>query len=347
MKILENIGITFDDVLLVPQKSSISSRFSGEIDLSIKFVPGIELKYGIISSNMDSITEASMANKMYELGGLGIIHRFLTVDRHIELLNKINGPKVLCIGVGKEEFARFQTISNKINLSAVLIDIAHGHSEVMLKQIKRIQEVSKIPIIAGNIATYNGTLELLNAGACSIKCGVGNGSVCTTRIQTGCGVPLLTSLIEARRAIEDYCEENEPEFKPTLICDGGVRNSGDIIKAYAAGADVVMTGSLFAATDETPGELIKSNGKVVKVYRGMASRAAQENWKGFATSIEGEMTYLPYKGPLGLIFNELIAGMLSGMSYQDALNIKQLRENAEFIRMTLAGYKESLPHGIV
>ncbi|MFA5048235.1 MAG: IMP dehydrogenase [Patescibacteria group bacterium] len=347
MKILDNVGLSFDDVLLIPQKSSISSRFSGEVDLTTVLVPDIVLKYPIISANMDTVTEDAMAKEMESLGGIGIVHRFLSIENHIDLLKNISGNKVLCIGVGKEEFLRFQTIFQLVKINALLIDIAHGHSEVMLKQIKRIKDVCSVPIIAGNVATYDGVLELLNAGVCSVKVGVGPGSLCTTRIQTGCGVPQMTAIIEARRALEDFCIDKVLNFKPTIIADGGIRYSGDIVKSFAAGADAVMIGNLFAGTEEAPGEKIRGKKGIEKKYRGMASKDAQENWKGYASSVEGEMMFLPYKGQVRYVFEELITGILSGMSYQDAKNLTELKENAEFIKITSAGYKESLPHGIL
>lgn len=296
---------------------------------------------------MDTVTEEDMAKEMNNLGGLGIIHRFLSVEQHKRLLLNIPSPKVVCIGVGKEEFARFQEIISGTQIIAVLIDIAHGHSEVMAKQINRIKSVSNMPIIAGNVATYDGALDLLNAGVSSIKCGVGPGSLCTTRIQTGCGVPQLTAVMEVRRAVEDFCSGKGLNFKPTIIADGGIRYSGDIVKSFAAGADAVMIGNLFAGTEEAPGERVRTKKGIEKKYRGMASKDAQENWKGYASSIEGEMTFLPYKGQVKYVFEELITGILSGMSYQDAKTLTELRENAEFIQITSAGYKESLPHGVL
>lgn len=347
MKILDSVGLSFDDVLLVPQRSCITSRFSGEVDLTTELVPGITLKYPIISANMDTVTENSMAREMENLGGLGIIHRFLSVENHIDLLRNVDKNKVLCIGVGKDEFLRFKTISELVPISAILIDIAHGHSEVMFKQINRIKEVSAAPIIAGNVATYSGVLELLEAGVSSVKVGVGPGSLCTTRIQTGCGMPQLTAIIEARRALEGFCSGKELQFKPTIIADGGIRYSGDIVKSFAAGADAVMIGNLFAGTEEAPGERVRTKKGIEKKYRGMASKDAQENWKGYASSIEGEMTFLPYKGQVKYVFEELVTGILSGMSYQDAKNLSELRDNAEFVQITAAGYKESLPHGLL
>jgi len=349
-KILEDYGLSIDDVLLIPRKSTIASRFNGEIDLSVEIVPNLKLKYPLISSNMDTITEKDMANEMASLGGLGIIHRFLKIEDHFNMMieNRMRG-RVLCVGVGEEGFDRFMYFWNRNKLGdieAVLIDIAHGHSNVMLKHIERIKNMApELPIIAGNTATYEGTYELLMAGVECCKVGVGNGGLCSTRIHTGNGVPQITTLMEARRAVEDYSSSHKPLFKPTIICDGGVKNSGDIIKVLAAGADVVMSGALFAGTKEACGETSKlRTGEVVKCYRGMSSFSCQQNWKGSAKSVEGEETYVPYKGPVKDVFDSLIGGMLSGMSYQDAHNIKELQDNAVFIKQTSAGFMESQPH---
>jgi len=349
--IREDTGLSFDDVLLVPRKSTINSRFDGEIDLSVELVPNVKLEFPLVSANMDTITETDMSNEMYRLGGLGIVHRFLPAGLHYDMLTKIMGARILCVGVGEKEFERFSYFwerRNTINIQAVLVDVAHGYSTVMFEQIDRIKRLApNFPIIAGNVACYNGALDLLTAGIHSIKCGVGPGSVCSTRIQTGNGVPQLTAIMECRRAIDDFCNGKNLSFVPTLIADGGVRAGGDVVKSLAGGANAVMIGNLFAATEEATGELVRTKTGIVKKYRGLASRDAQENWKGFATSIEGEMTFISYKGPVKNVFNELITGVLSGMSYQDAHNLKELQENAVFIRQTSAGYRESQPHALL
>jgi IMP dehydrogenase len=336
-------ALSFDDVLLVPQKSSISSRFSGEIDLSVEILPGVTLKYPLISSNMDTVTEFRMSQKMFELGGLGIIHRFMDVAQHLEQVSATS-YKILCIGVGEGGIKRLQS-ANKcyLKLDGVLIDVAHGHSDAIIEQIKKIKQIdSNISVVAGNVATYHGAKDLINAGADCIKAGVGPGAVCTTRIQTGCGVPQLTAVMDVVRAAKE-CDR-----KVTVISDGGIKNSGDCIKALAVGADALMIGMLFAGTKEAPGDIIKLPGKpALKIYRGMASREAQESWKGKASSVEGEMTWINYKGSVENIFGEIVSGMLSGMSYQNAKNLQELRENAEFVKMTSGGLKESMPHGIL
>lgn len=347
----KDLGLSFDDVLLVPHRSTFSSRFSGEIDLSTQLLPNIKLQYPLVSANMDSVTSEKMAKVIDVLGGLGIVHRFMPIEEHYQILRNLSGPKILCVGVGNTD--RLLGLED-YKPDAVLIDVAHGHSNAVIETIKISKEFyNDVPVIAGNVATFNGTLDLLKAGADCIKVGVGVGSLCTTRIKTGCGVPQLTAIMEAKRAVErwaiEYISLNEVEdldWVPTIISDGGVKNSGDAVKALAAGADAVMVGNIFAGTEEAPGDIVNFPGKgKMKVYRGMASRSAQESWKGRATSVEGELTYVPYKGSVKYIFEDFINGMLSGMSYQDAKNIIELQENAEFIQMTSAGYRESLPHG--
>lgn len=333
MKILKEEGLSFDDVLLVPQHSTIQSRFGDEIDLSCSIGQQV-FKYPIISSNMDTITECCMANTMNKLGGLGIVHRFMSVPSQYELLSKIEGFKVGCIGVGQESKSRATSI--KSICDALLIDVAHGDSEVVFDQIKWLKDKwPELPVIAGNICTYSAAINLINLGVSYIKIGVGPGSMCSTRIQTGCGVPQLTAIADVASAIPK-------DSTVGIIADGGIASSGSIVKALAAGANMVMIGNLFAGTDETPGEVFHNN----KWYRGQASRMFQEEWKGKATSIEGVAHLLPCKGSVVDIFKDLISGILSGMSYLNARNLAELRENAVFIRQTSSGYRESTPHGL-
>ena len=719
MKILNEIGLTFDDVLLVPRKSTIKSRFGNEIDLSVEILPGIKITHPIISANMDTVSEYRLVNKIQDLGGLGIIHRFLDIEEHKRQLELIEGPKIGCIGLGEDGRQRAKDLASLCD--AFLIDVAHGHSNPVLNQIRWIKENLGKYVIAGNVATGAGVEDLAKAGADSIKIGVGPGclrkgtrvllsngtykniediqigdrvinkngnavavlnkkktgikkiyklrhaqfyestyvtgdhnywvgdlnsvsksvlksrgysalldiqsktipkqskykwksvkdlkqdvclmpkniqweipetfcvpdemkdifnifnlkpsyelgyifglflgdgtatnkkysntsvnyqiswslgkeeieindklmmyiksvfdkqvnvsyvknmiktnfsdkflsklfvsfgkktekhlpryllannkkylqglieglvdsdgcvqdggriqfkntsrrlielfnictfllegyfpnnsfeeptagglkgcnvencnssyrarigstqhkrltkdyyackvlevvdtgildevydievdcpthsfiannaivhnSLCTTRIKTGHGVPQLTALVEGRNALYDLVQMGlfkETGWVPTLIGDGGIKNSGDIVKALIAGADSVMIGSLFAGTDEAPGDVIVGPNRIrMKQYRGMASKEAQESWKGRATSVEGEATWIPYQGNLENIYNDLISGILSGMSYQDARTICELRKNAVFIRQTSAGLYESKPH---
>lgn len=343
LRIRNEIGLTFDDVILVPRFSMINSRFSGEIDLGIRLTKNISLKIPIISANMDTITSEKMAQVMYKCGGLGIPHRFMTPNEQNLALAVLDGPKVVCIGVGNSSRERLDNIAMNLSIDAVLIDIAHGHCHAMTDQIKWVKDhYPDIDVIAGNIATQEGCADLINAGADSIKCGIGCGALCTTRIKTGNGVPQLTAIADCAEVIMSV------NTAVSLIADGGIRSSGDILKALAAGADAVMIGSLFAGTDETPGEITSNAyGKQYKIYRGMASSVAQMSWKGYASSIEGESQKVPYKGPVKNIIEDLVAGILSGMSYQNARSINELQTHCEFVRQTYYGHKEGLPHGLL
>jgi len=346
MKIREDIGLTFDDVLLVPRKSAIDSRFNGEIDFTMQFLPNVSLRYPLISANMDSVTELQMMQAMHKLHGLGIIHRFMPIEKHKSMLNASGvGPTIGCVGIGDNGKKRAEALVAVCD--GFLVDIAHGHCDAMIRQIEWLKSLEK-PVIAGNIATASGAIDLMDAGAHSIKVGVGPGSLCSTRLKTGAGIPQLTAIMDVREAIDAwYRYKDQDFFKPTLIADGGIKNSGDIIKAFVAGADAVMMGNVFAGTEESPGQIINMPGKgKIKVYRGMASKEAQEDWKGKATSIEGEMTWVPYKGSVDNIFEDIINGMCSGMSYQNARNVNELRENAVFVRQTPAGYVEAQPHAL-
>lgn len=346
MRILDEVGLAFDDVLLVPRRSDISSRFGDEIDMSVEFLPGLKIKYPIVSANMDRVSDGTFVSKLVELGGIGIVHRFLNFEDHVKELKKIpEGFRIGCIGVGPSGLDRLKFLVNQaVNLSGVLIDVAHGHSASVIRQIREIKgQHPELPIIAGNVATYDGTLDLLQAGADSIKVGVGCGSLCSTRVHTGNGVPQLTAVIDCKQAIVDFTRGGPSK---TLVADGGVRFGGDCCKALAAGADAVMMGSVFAGTYESPGKIIRTNGGLFKNYRGSASLSAQEEWKGVPTSVEGESTLVPYKGSLEEVFTDFMAGVKSGFSYQNAHSISDIRAHAVFRRQTQAGYIESTPHGV-
>jgi IMP dehydrogenase len=344
-----NPGLTFDDILLIPRKSTIPNRSTDYIDLMSPVIPGhFNIKYPLISANMDTVTSVEMASEMVRLGGLGIIHRFMSITDHIKALETyISSSKsyktksVACIGIGKDGIDRLEAL--RPYCSSVLIDIAHGHSDNMIDQVKRVKDrYPNLPIIAGNVATAEGALDLIEVGANAIKIGVGPGALCSTRVFTGCGVPQLTAILNVAAAIK---ETNQPVG---LIADGGIRNSGDIMKALAAGADTVMIGKLFAGTTETPGDLFSCPKRgLYKTYRGMSSETAQRDWKGYVKSVEGEVTQVSWRGPVESIFTSIVQNLLSGMSYLNAKNLHELRENACAIPQSLASMKESTPHGIL
>lgn len=348
IKIVE--GLTFDDVLLAPKGSTVYSRKN--VSLTANLFRDTNIDVPLISANMDTVTEHMMADTMQALGGLGVIHRFLSRSEQYASLALLNGPRILTIGVKAEDLDFVKKAHEGINggVTAVLIDVAHGHSNRVVELVRVLKErYPDLPVIAGNVATFQGARDLILAGADSIKVGVGPGSVCTTRIVTGCGVPQLTAIMEVRRAINTCTGplEQRTGFEPTLIADGGIRTSGDIVKALAAGADTVMIGSLFAGTDEAPGaKLVGPDGRHYKTYRGMASKSAQLSI-GVDRTAEGVEVTIPYKGSVVPIFNELVDGIKSGLSYLNCHSLAELQEaEIEMYRMSHAGFVESHPHAM-
>lgn len=466
-----NEGLTFDDVLLVPKRSSVNSR--KDIDLSSQFTKDIVLNFPIISAPMDTVTEGEMAIAMARNGGLGIIHRFCSIEDQVKEVLKVKRAEnylienPICIlpqttlreikkkaeehhlqtflvvdeerrllgliskrdyvleddmdkraeeimtpfeklivsykridfeeakkifknykiekipivddkrrALGLITFRDFQYSLNKkasrdkkgrllvgasigirgdyleraeelvkAGVDILCIDVAHGHLEKCLKAVSEVKKkFPEIPLIAGNIATQEGAHDLKNAGADIIKVGIGPGSACTTRVIAGVGVPQITAIFEARKGAGDV----------PIIADGGCRNSGDIVKALAAGANFVMLGSLLAGTDEAPGKIYSLNNKKVKLFRGMASAAAyQDKVKNINETNEYEPTaegvsygFVDYKGPVGQILDNLEKGMRSGFSYCGARNLEELWQNAEFIKITERSFYEGLPHDI-
>ncbi len=332
-------GFTFDDVLLVPAKSEMRSRRDPELRASLTKNKMIDMP--MISANMDTITEANMAIAMDQQGGFGIIHRFMTVEDQVNEVKKVkdSGAKNIgaSIGVSTESQDRAHALV-AAGVNVITIDIAHGHSVQMLETLAWLKkEFPNVDVIAGNVATPEGTRDLIEAGADAIKVGIGPGSMCTTRIITGCGVPQLTAIA--------LCAEAAREKNVPVIADGGIRSSGDIVKALAAGASTVMLGSILAGTIETPGLI--QHGQ--KHYRGMASRAAQDSWRGgvpTGMAPEGESTKVYIKGHLSDVLGELAGGLRSGMTYINAMEHGQIMEKARFMEMTPMGINESRAHGV-
>ncbi len=470
-------GVTFDDVLLVPKYSKVTSR--SDTDLSTKLSKNISLNIPLISANMDTVTESSMAVTVAREGGIGIIHRFLTIEQQVNEVLKVkrsgsiiienpytisssltikhafsvmnekqvsgllvtdSNSKIIGIlterdvlfeptdstklvkelmtkdvvtaklGVDLEQVKEIlkhnrieklpivddnnhvkglitsQDISNLekypnaskdkkgrplvgsavgvkgdfmertealINAGAdvLVVDIAHGHSENAINTVKNIKKAfPDCELIAGNVATANGTEDLIKAGVDAVKVGVGSGSICITRVITGSGVPQLTAVFDCAKVGNDH--------GIPIISDGGTRNSGDATKALAAGASSIMVGSILGGTDESPGSTITKNGKRFKIYRGMASLAASMGRRSKETGTfeladdlndyvaEGVEAMVPYKGSVTEIITQITGGIRSGLSYCGASNIKQMQENAEFIKISRAGFAESQPHDV-
>ncbi|MES2527188.1 MAG: IMP dehydrogenase [Bdellovibrionota bacterium] len=335
-------GLTFDDVLLMPKHSEMSSRRAP--NLESKVTKNFTLKTPIISANMDTVTGPEMAIKMAELGGLGILHRFMSPEEQVRdvknMLAKIKPlglPVAASIGV-KEEGMRRADLLADAGVDIFTIDIAHGDSVMMLEVLSYVKKkYPKIDVIAGNTAMPDGVRRLIDAGADSVKIGIGPGSMCTTRIITGCGVPQLTAVA--------MCVLEAAKSGVPVIADGGIKTSGDIVKAFAAGAQTVMLGSMLSGCLETPGEI--EGGR--KRYRGMASKDAQVSWRGElpkGMAAEGEARWVPCKGSVENIVHELCGGIRSGMTYVNANTIAEIHKNGLFMEMTSSGMIESKPHGL-
>jgi IMP dehydrogenase len=338
--LLRGKGLTYDDVLIVPSKSAVRSRKDPALTTRITRRHRAEMPF--ISANMDTVTESEMAVAMSGLGGLGILHRFMSVEAQVQEVRKVkeSGAKLVAasIGVNEEGRSRAEALVRE-GANILTIDIAHGHSIAMIETLKWLRDKfgDGVDLIAGNVATPEATVELIEAGADAIKVGIGPGSMCTTRIITGAGVPQLTAVA--------WCSEAARAHGVPIIADGGLRASGDVVKALAAGAESVMLGSLLAGTLETPGEI--HSGK--KHYRGMASRSAQISWRGNlpeGMAPEGEATAVPVKGHVRDVVMELAGGLRSGMSYINASELSEIPEKARFIEMSANGYRESGAHGV-
>ena len=332
-------GLTFDDVLMIPRKSEVRSR--KDPTLKTKVTKKMTIDIPIISANMDTITESGMAIALHKLGGMGIIHRFMTIEQQVNEVQLVKKAGALAISASIGVNADFKERAEKLinaGVNIMTIDIAHGHSIQMMETLKWLKDTyTNVEVIAGNLATPDAARDLIEAGADAIKVGIGPGSMCTTRIITGCGVPQLTAVA--------LCTEIAESYGVPVIADGGIRTSGDIVKALAAGASCVMLGSMLSGTLETPGEII--NGR--KQYRGMASKSAQVSWRGdlpTGMAPEGESTTVNVKGPVDVVIHELLGGIRSGMSYVNATTVKEISEKAHFMEMTPNGISESRAHGV-
>ena len=338
--------VCFDDVLLQPQKSNINSR--KEIDISCALDPTGKRSFRlpVISSPMDTVTESTMAVTMIRSGGLGIVHRYNSIEEQCSVVRNIaaeleetssSGINNIsaAVGVGSDFLQRSRSLVSS-GVKILCIDVAHGHHSLVERALKSAKDSfsSEITLIAGNVATTEGYIDLSNWGADAVRVGIGGGSICSTRIQTGHGVPTLQSVFDCRDAGD-----------AAIIADGGIKNAGDVVKALAAGADMVMLGSMLAGTRESPGEIYSSTeNKHYKIYRGMASPEAQIAWRGEARSLEGVSTTIPYKGSVEEILSNLHRNIKSGLSYSGAHNLSELRAKAVFIRQTSSGLGESRTH---
>lgn len=344
-------GLTFDDVLLVPNFTDIKRD---EVDVSTNLTAKVRLKLPLLSSPMDTVTNAQLAIALGKLGGLGVIHRNFTASGQAQEVKKVRKEVDLvaaAVGIGKDLDERMEALV-KEGVDVIVVDSAHGYSKGVIEATQYIAKQYKdIALISGSVATAAGAKALIEAGAQCLRVGMGPGSICTTRVVAGIGVPQVTAIFDTVSIASRY---NIP-----VIADGGLRFSGDIVKALAAGAAGVMAGSLFAGTKEAPGKVVTVVGKKYKAYRGMGSvsamkegsamRYGQEYRQGQEKKLvaEGVEGMVPYKGTVAEVVAQLMGGLRSGMYYVGAVSIAKLQEKARFIQITQASLTESHPHDIL
>ncbi|MBT9678095.1 IMP dehydrogenase [Levilactobacillus brevis] len=358
-------GFTFDDVLLIPAESHV---LPNEVDLSTQLAPNLKLNVPFLSASMDTVTETKMATTMARNGGLGVIHKNMSADDQAKMVAAVKAIEndasqypnaavdannhllvAAAVGVTSDTFDRASALLNA-GADAIIIDTAHGHSAGVLRKVAEIRhQLPDATLIAGNVATVEGTRALFEAGVDVVKVGIGPGSICTTRVVAGVGVPQLTAIYDAAQVAR--------EFGKPIIADGGMKYSGDIVKALAAGGNAVMFGSMFSGTDEAPGDIIEDGGKKYKTYRGMGSLASMSHgsadryFQGGVNEAnklvpEGIEARVEYKGSVNDIIFQMVGGLRSGMGYTGSATIQDLIDNAQFVRISNAGLIESHPHDV-
>lgn len=354
-------GYTFDDLLLVPAYSQV---VPADVQLNTRLCDGILLSIPVCSAAMDTVTESKMGIALAQAGGLGFIHKNLSSELQAEMVKEVKAAAVLsnsavdargkllagaAVGVSEGTMARVQLLV-EAGVDIITVDSAHGHSAGVIETVRKIHEkYPNLPLVGGNIVTGDAAQALIQAGASVLKVGVGPGSICTTRIVSGVGVPQLTAVSDVVQVAKRY--------NVGVIADGGIKFSGDIVKALAAGADAVMLGGLLAGCEETPGEIIEVYGKKVKTYVGMGSLSAMQRgssdryFQGGQKELkklvpEGIEATVPYKGPMSDVIYQMMGGLRSGMGYCGCATIEELKEKAQFVKISNAGLKESHPHTV-
>ena len=359
-------GLTFDDVLLIPAESHV---LPNEVDLSTQLADNLKLHIPLISAGMDTVTEGPMAIAMALQGGLGVVHKNMSIQAQAGEVANVKSVVVpagatkaavddnnrllvaAAVGVTSDTFERAEALL-KAGADAIVIDTAHGHSAGVLRKIAEIREhFPDATLIAGNVATGEATRALFDAGVDVVKVGIGPGSICTTRVVAGVGVPQITAIYDAASVAREY---NKP-----IVADGGIKYSGDVVKALAAGGNAVMLGSMLSGTTEAPGEVFEDNGKKYKAYRGMGSVGAMAQAHGSSDRYfqggvneanklvpEGIEARVEYKGDVSDIVFQIDGGLRSGMGYVGASDIPTLIEKAQFVQITNAGLIESHPHDV-
>ena len=349
--VMQNIiqALTFSDVLLIPQRSAVKSR--SQVSLKTRLTPKIEIDFPLISINMDCITGVEMSIAMAKFGGISLYPRFAPPEiqaKEVKQVIDAGFNVIAAVGIKPGEVERVDALVS-VGVEAITVDVAHAHQESCLEFIKIVKtKYPKLEIIAGVVATYEGAKDLFLAGVDAVRVGIGTGSTCTTRITTGSGMPQITAIMEAFRAGQ--------EFGKPIIADGGMKNSGDIAKALAAGANAVATGNLLAGANECPGSVFESDGKKYKEYNGSTSRTEKlrQTEKNFSEKspeyinfVEGIEGYVECRGPVSDILNVLDKGLRSGLSYSGAFNIEELHQKARFVQVTNSITIENNNRGVI
>jgi IMP dehydrogenase len=342
-------SLTFDDVTLIPQYSSVLPT---DTITNCKLSKNLNLQIPLLSSAMDTVTESKMAIAISKSGGIGVIHRNLSIEKQVVEIQKVKRSNCLvgaAIGVSSRDLERAEELS-RIKTNLIVIDTAHGHTKKVLNMIKKIKKKLKnSALCAGNIATGKAAKFLADNGVDIVKVGIGPGSICTTRLVAGIGVPQLSAVIDVKKALKKY--------NTKIISDGGIKFSGDLAKAIAAGADAIMIGSLFSGTMESPGKIIRYKGKLYKNFRGMGSVGAmnagsadryyQKKNKNIKKYVpEGVEGMVKFKGSVKEIIYNLVGGLKSSMGYMGAKTIKDLQKKGQFLKISKAGFYESMVHNV-
>jgi IMP dehydrogenase len=342
-------GLTFDDVLLIPARSDI---LPSQVSTETRLTNEIRLDIPIISAAMDTVTEAALAIALGRLGGLGVIHRNLAIESQVDEVRRAKDADVLvgaAVGVAGDADERAAALVSA-GADVIVVDTAHGHSAAVIRMVEKVKARHRVQVVAGNVATPEGTEELIAAGADCVKVGMGPGAICTTRIVAGAGMPQITAVFD--------CAEVADRAGIPICADGGVQHSGDIAKAIGAGASTVMLGGLLAGCDEAPGEFVETEDGRFKSYRGMGSLGAMEARRSrdrYGQADVGEFSKLVpegvegrvrAQGPLAAVVHQLVGGLRAGMGYAGTGTIDALRTNARFVRISGAGLRESHPHDV-
>jgi IMP dehydrogenase/GMP reductase len=346
-KVLDQVGLTYDDVILRPQYSDIRSR--NDVDTSVKLVEGITLRVPLVASSMHTVISVELAAKLWELGGIAQIHQFQSIDKEVEMLTAIKAKKAKVIGVvgaTKDYYERAKALADA-GVDALSIDTPHAHSIYAIEATKKLKQAfPRLPLIVGTVATKEGVHDLIQAGADSIKFGVGAGAACTTRISAGVGVPQFSAILDGVQGLSKHV---------TLIADAGIKLPADFSKAIGAGAHAIMAGKMFVGTDEAPSELIIRNGQRFKLYMGEASSAAKldrvksdPTYQGGADEyVEGAAGLVPYVGSLESVVKSYAMGLRSAMSYSGARTVAEFHDKAVFMQVSTSSQVESTAHGLV